>query len=76
MFRFVLPCFDLCRSNRLYVLLNVEWKGKPQVINPRRACTVRVVVLGLCVCFYNLPPHTLESQKRIPTDSSLYGNEF
>ena len=37
------------------------------IINPRRACAARVIVLGLCVCVCvssNLPPHTLESQKR------------
>ena len=39
------------------------------VINPRCACAARVIVVGLCVCVCvcvrsNLPPHTLESQKR------------
>ena len=36
-------------------------------IKPRRACAARVIVVGLCVyvCVRsNLPPHTLESQKR------------
>ena len=31
----------------------------------RHTCTARVTVLGVCVCVCsNLPPHTLESQKR------------
>ena len=37
------------------------------IINPLRVCAARVTVLGLCVCVCvhsNLPPHTLESQKR------------
>ena len=37
------------------------------VINPLHACAARVKVLGVCVCVCvrsNLPPHTLESQKR------------
>ena len=39
------------------------------LVNPWRACAARVIVLGLCVCVCvcvrsNLPPHTLESQKK------------
>ena len=47
------------------------------LVNPRRACAARVTVVVLCVCMYvcmyvctcmcvhsNLPPHTLESQRR------------
>ena len=48
---------------------------RPFIINPRRACAARVIVVLVCVyvcmyvCMYvcvrsNLPPHTLESQKR------------
>ena len=52
-------------------------------VNPRRACAVRVTVVVLCVCMCvcmcvhsYLPPHTLESQKEIPTDSAQYRDRF
>ena len=42
-----------------------------------RAGSVTVVVPCVCMCVRsNLPPHTLESQREIVTDSSQYGNNF
>ena len=44
------------------------------LINPRLACAARVTVLGLCVCVCvcsNLPPDTLESQKRDDTNGLI-----
>ena len=34
------------------------------------------VCVCVCMCVHsNRPPHTLESQREIPTDSSQYGND-
>ena len=39
-------------SETIYGLSESEntWQKQRQLINPRRACAVRVTVLGLCVC--------------------------
>ena len=43
------------------------------IINPRRACAARIIVVGLCVCVRsNLPPH----KREIPTDSLQYRNHL
>ena len=57
------------------------------LVNTRRACAASVTVVVLCECMYvcmcvcvcvhsYLPPHTLESQKKIQTNSAQYRDRF
>ena len=52
------------------------------LINPRRACAARVIVLGLCVCVCVCVSALIcrlthwNHKREIPTDSSQYGNDF
>ena len=65
---FLLPrhAFTLSKHAQL-MAEGLHFSALSFIINPRHACAAKVTVVGLCVCMYvcsNLPPHTLESQKR------------
>ena len=71
--------FQVCLANyAVSMTTHSETKWIP-LSNPWRPCAARVTtVVGLCVhvSTLNLPSHTLNHKREIPTDSSQYRNHF